>query len=672
MECNKDEACRAREIAEKKFEAKDYLGAKKFALKAQSLYPNLEGVQHMLTTLEIYISSENLVNGESDWYKVLNVSSNADVETIRKQYRKLALVLHPDKNKSIGAEGAFKLISQAWNLLSDKIRRSSYDQRKKIINVKPNAPGSRSNNVSSSSKSASTPTTVDQKGKTTKRNSRASSVTPTAPPPHQQRYQTAPTFWTTCHRCRTQHEYLRKYLENNILCANCSFPFYAVECRSSTPQIPKMPPTPQIPKMPTTSQWSTFVKKQPGSTAGSSSSAPSNQPKSQWSAFSQEVLEKAKQDQEDKMNLMKRNLDSKREAGSSSDANAAKKRKVDDDAKGSKSQGSKISSSEPDKGGRKNKLKGSKDFPNPEISRKLLIQKARAEILSKVKDWKVSDDVAGAVGNTKKGETATETGKSNDSTKGHEKGSKLKSISVPDSDFHDFDKDRTEMSFGENQVWAVYDSDDGMPRYYALIQKVISVNPFKVRMSWLNSKTNVEFGPLNWVGSGFVKTCGEFRIGKREIKESVNIFSHKMRWTKGKEGIILVFPEKGDVWALYRNWSPKWNKLTDDKIIHTYDMVEVLDDYDEKIGVRVTSLIKVAGFRSVFRRHNDEKELKIIPREEMFRFSHQVPSVSLSGIEGENAPKGCLELDPASTPLDLLQFISDGNAEKFDGKKTIL
>ncbi|KVI06191.1 uncharacterized protein LOC112510387 [Cynara cardunculus var. scolymus] len=37
-------------------------------------------------------------------------------------------------------------------------------------------------------------------------------------------------------------------------------------------------------------------------------------------------------------------------------------------------------------------------------------------------------------------------------------------MSIPDSDFHDFDDDKTEKAFGENQMWAAYnDDDDGLP-----------------------------------------------------------------------------------------------------------------------------------------------------------------------------------------------------------------
>ncbi|KAL6955889.1 hypothetical protein U1Q18_047485 [Sarracenia purpurea var. burkii] len=48
-----------------------------------------------------------------DWYLVLRVEDNADVDRIRKQYHKLALQLHPDKNKHPKAEVAFKLISES-------------------------------------------------------------------------------------------------------------------------------------------------------------------------------------------------------------------------------------------------------------------------------------------------------------------------------------------------------------------------------------------------------------------------------------------------------------------------------------------------------------------------------------------------------------------------------
>ena len=47
MDCNKDEAIRAKELAEKKLAKMDAAGAKIFALKAQTLYPEQIGRAHV-------------------------------------------------------------------------------------------------------------------------------------------------------------------------------------------------------------------------------------------------------------------------------------------------------------------------------------------------------------------------------------------------------------------------------------------------------------------------------------------------------------------------------------------------------------------------------------------------------------------------------------------------
>ncbi|KAH0941392.1 hypothetical protein HID58_001029 [Brassica napus] len=155
MECNKDEAKRAMDIAEKKLSEKDYVGAKKFLTKAQNLYPHLDGLNQVSTMIHVYVSAANNINGgkDSDLYGVLGVDPLADDEALKKQYKKLALLLHPDKNKCKGAEGAFKLVLNAWALLSDKAKRSAYDRRRKLSTgmQKPPAPSQHNNKPPGSS-----------------------------------------------------------------------------------------------------------------------------------------------------------------------------------------------------------------------------------------------------------------------------------------------------------------------------------------------------------------------------------------------------------------------------------------------------------------------------------------------------------------------------------------
>ena len=66
---------------------------------------------------------------KKDYYEVLGVIKSASPEEIKKAYRKLALKYHPDKNKGDkSAENKFKEASEAYHVLSDKERRSNYDQ----------------------------------------------------------------------------------------------------------------------------------------------------------------------------------------------------------------------------------------------------------------------------------------------------------------------------------------------------------------------------------------------------------------------------------------------------------------------------------------------------------------------------------------------------------------
>ena len=68
-------------------------------------------------------------------YDVLEVERNVSAEDIKKQYRKLALKYHPDRNhgNEEWATEQFKLISAAFNVLSDPQERQWYDDHRESI-----------------------------------------------------------------------------------------------------------------------------------------------------------------------------------------------------------------------------------------------------------------------------------------------------------------------------------------------------------------------------------------------------------------------------------------------------------------------------------------------------------------------------------------------------------
>ena len=64
-----------------------------------------------------------------DYYDVLGVSRNADDKEIKKAYRKLAKLYHPDTNPgNKAAEEKFKEVNEAYSVLSDPKKRKMYDQ----------------------------------------------------------------------------------------------------------------------------------------------------------------------------------------------------------------------------------------------------------------------------------------------------------------------------------------------------------------------------------------------------------------------------------------------------------------------------------------------------------------------------------------------------------------
>jgi molecular chaperone DnaJ len=64
-----------------------------------------------------------------DYYEVLEVSRDADADTIKKAYRKLAMKYHPDRNPDDpSAEQKFKEAAEAFDVLKDENKRARYDR----------------------------------------------------------------------------------------------------------------------------------------------------------------------------------------------------------------------------------------------------------------------------------------------------------------------------------------------------------------------------------------------------------------------------------------------------------------------------------------------------------------------------------------------------------------
>lgn len=239
MDANRVEAERLLGIAEKLLQVRDLNGSKEFAVLAQETEPLLEGSDQILAVVEVLLASEKRLNNQHhDWYGILQVELRCDdLGAIRRQYRRLALLLHPDKNKFPMADQAFRLVAHAWAVLSDPSKKSLYDKdlttvfsRVDLTSQQPQQQQHVKLPVRRTTRhSANDDAVVDNGG---------SSSSPPPPPPsssHQQQRMRLQSFWTACPYCYALFEYPRVYEDCCLRCQKCRKAFHAS-------MIPTMPP----------------------------------------------------------------------------------------------------------------------------------------------------------------------------------------------------------------------------------------------------------------------------------------------------------------------------------------------------------------------------------------------------------------------------------------------
>ncbi|XP_058807017.1 dnaJ homolog subfamily B member 12 [Phymastichus coffea] len=163
MDSNKDEAERCIDLAERYVREKRFDDAEKFLKKAQRLFPTKKAedllitvtlmskqtgksepeaevrkrqttskangpqVQTTINYTEEQIEHVRRIKKCKDYYEILGINKDATDSEIKKAYKKLALQLHPDKNKAPGAAEAFKAIGNAVAVLTDVEKRKQYD-----------------------------------------------------------------------------------------------------------------------------------------------------------------------------------------------------------------------------------------------------------------------------------------------------------------------------------------------------------------------------------------------------------------------------------------------------------------------------------------------------------------------------------------------------------------
>lgn len=165
----------------------DFKGAKSLAIRACEDDPSrTHAADYIIAICDTLLAGESTVEDSKlpDWYAVLRLDNRLtqSLERVAVQYRRLALLLNPTVNRLPFADRALELVSDAWRVLSDPPRKSSYDRELQQFQ-------SRAETTSEATSS----------------------------------------FWTACPYCYALFEYPKGYEECALRCQHCRRAFEAVK-----------------------------------------------------------------------------------------------------------------------------------------------------------------------------------------------------------------------------------------------------------------------------------------------------------------------------------------------------------------------------------------------------------------------------------------------------------
>ncbi|KAI4389473.1 hypothetical protein MLD38_001695 [Melastoma candidum] len=244
------EAERLLGVSEKLLYARDLNGSRDFALLSQETDPLLDGPDQIIAIVDVLLATEKRVSPQSshhDWYSILQIPRPSDdLDLIKSQYRRLALLLHPDKNKYPFADQAFRFAAAAWTILSEPSRKSLYDKEFANspspfagVDLTSPPPSSSSSKLPVRRNAAEFPLPPSQQQMgsgadpgTTNVNSHGNDDADDGEP------QGPVTFWTACPYCYVLYEYPGEYVDYCLRCEGCQRAFQAILIESPPPAVP--------------------------------------------------------------------------------------------------------------------------------------------------------------------------------------------------------------------------------------------------------------------------------------------------------------------------------------------------------------------------------------------------------------------------------------------------
>lgn len=214
-------------------------------------------------------------------------------------------------------------------------------------------------------------------------------------------------------------------------------------------------------------------------------------------------------------------------------------------------------------------------------------------------------------------------------------------------DYHNFEDDRAIQNFAAGQIWAAYDWEK-LPRRYAWINKILT-DKMQLYVSWFKPCPQ-SLEEKKWSRASLPFVCGTFIAEEHQISLTCpTMFCHQISGGSLNQH-LEVYPQKGDVWAIYNDWDNGWCSDPEMRKKSAFSVVEIITSYSKDLGCTVAHLVKVDGFRSVFQRHlrSGSEQLLQVHSDNLLMFSHRIPSFRFTREVGT-----LLELEHTAVPENL-------------------
>ncbi|XP_059443865.1 uncharacterized protein LOC132175822 [Corylus avellana] len=202
--------------------------------------------------------------------------------------------------------------------------------------------------------------------------------------------------------------------------------------------------------------------------------------------------------------------------------------------------------------------------------------------------------------------------------------------------------------FAIGQVWALYSGKDFLPRQYTRIDNLISES--QICVTFLEALPTFDH-EIAWKKEKLPIVSGMFEVSGTSVNLEMSLFSYLVNSQKNNgQPLYEIYPLKGEVWALYKNWNSKWKRS--DYENSQCQVVQILSDLSEGDVITIARLTEVKGWLTFFHRQQvDEfKLIHVVSKKEMFSFSHQIPAFRVPGIGRYGIPESSWHLEPNALP----------------------